>query len=211
MDDFGEKSGVVYILKNEAMPGLVKIGRTVNLRERMYQLDTSGVPLPFECFFAKRVHDMAFVESHLHAAFADQRLRKSREFFSILPERVKAALDIAQGQEVTVNESSVVETPDDLISLEKAKTRRPPFKFSMIEGATPGTTLTHTHSASATCTVYDDHNVLFEGQVMSLSKSAGIVLKRLGLGDAVAGTDYWSLNGATLWDLRNQAEQLGKD
>ena len=43
---------------------------------------------------------------------------------------------------------------------------------------------------------------------MSLSHSAGIVMKRRDLNDQVAGTDYWMLDGVTLWDLRNQAEQL---
>jgi hypothetical protein len=42
---------------------------------------------------------------------------------------------------------------------------------------------------------------------MSLSRSAVIVLKEHGMSDAIAGTDYWALNGVTLWDLRNQAEQ----
>jgi len=41
---------------------------------------------------------------------------------------------------------------------------------------------------------------------MSLSHAAGIVMKRKGLSDQVAGTDYWTLDGVTLWDLRNQAE-----
>jgi hypothetical protein len=44
---------------------------------------------------------------------------------------------------------------------------------------------------------------------VSLTRSAGIVLKRSGLSDAVAGTDYWTLNGATLWDLRTEVEESG--
>jgi len=46
---------------------------------------------------------------------------------------------------------------------------------------------------------------------MSLSHSAGIVLKRKGLNDQVAGTDYWTHDGVTLWDLRNQAEQFDEE
>jgi hypothetical protein len=201
-----DKCGIVYILKNEAMPGYVKVGMTVNLKERMISLDTTGVPLPFECYYARRVSDAAFVENHLHAAFSEFRTRKSREFFKVLPERVKAALEIASGQEVTVDERSVVESTDDTESLAKAKTRRPAFKFSMLD-IKPGTILVYWNDPNTTCTVYDDRNVTFEDQVMSLSKSAGIVSKRKGLGDTVAGTDYWTLNGATLWDLRNQAEE----
>jgi hypothetical protein len=43
---------IVYILTNEAMPGLVKIGRTsVDLAGRIKALYQTGVPLPFELFF----------------------------------------------------------------------------------------------------------------------------------------------------------------
>ncbi len=69
----------------------------------------------------------------------------------------------------------------------------------------------HRHDPSATCTVHDDRRVLFEGQVMSLSRSAGIVMKRKGLGDQVAGTDYWTIDGVTLWNLRIQAEPADKE
>jgi len=209
-DEAKDKSGIVYILKNEAMPGCVKVGMTTDLRQRISSLDTSGVPLPFECYYARRVDDMAFVEDRLHAAFSEMRLRKSREFFRVLPERVKAALEIAPGEEVTVDERTVVESQDDLDSIEKAKSKRPPFRFSMLD-IKPGTVLVHSHDPNATCTVYDDRQVTFEGQVMSLSHSAGIVLKRHGLGDKVAGSDYWTLNGAALWDLRDQAEQADNE
>ena len=201
-----DKSGVVYVLKNEAMPGYIKIGTAKELKQRIAGLDTSGIPLPFECFYARRVPDAAFVEARLHAVFADMRIRKSREFFKVLPERVKAALEIAPGEEVAIQERSVVESQDDLDSLERAKTKRPPFSFSLV-GIEPGTVLVHTHDPSTICTVNDDRRILFEGQVMSLSHSAGVVLKRKGLNDQVAGTDYWTLDGVTLWDLRNQAEQ----
>ncbi len=209
-DEANDRGGIVYILKNEAMPGYVKVGKTIDLRQRMSSLDTSGVPLPFECYYARRVSDMAFVEGHLHAAFSEMRARRSREFFRVLPERVKAALEIAPGEEVTVDERSVVESQDDLDSIEKAKSRRPPFRFSML-GIKPGTVLVHSHDPNATCTVYDDRQVTFEGQVTSLANSAGIVLKRHGLGDRVTGADYWTLDGATLWDLRDEAEQSGDE
>ncbi len=40
---------IVYILINEAMPGLIKIGRTnTDLATRIKALYQTGVPLPFE-------------------------------------------------------------------------------------------------------------------------------------------------------------------
>jgi len=115
-----DKSGIVYVLKNEAMPGYVKIGTTKELKQAIAGLDTPGVPLPFECFYARRVSDAEFIESRLHSVFAGARIRKSREFFKVLPERVKAALEIAPGEEVTIKRA-VLESEHDLESLAEAK------------------------------------------------------------------------------------------
>ena len=55
--------GIIYILINEAMPNFVKIGKTTTtVEQRMRALDTTGIPLPFECYYAARVRDMNFVE-----------------------------------------------------------------------------------------------------------------------------------------------------
>ena len=63
---------IVYILTNEAMPGLVKVGRTASdLAGRIRALFQTGVPLPFELFFACEVNDATFVETQLHDAFDD--------------------------------------------------------------------------------------------------------------------------------------------
>lgn len=43
--------GIVYLLTNPMMPGLVKIGMTTqeDIDKRMKELYTTGVPVPFEC------------------------------------------------------------------------------------------------------------------------------------------------------------------
>ena len=44
--------GIIYVLVNEAMPGLIKIGKITkegkSVEDRMKELDSTGVPLPFE-------------------------------------------------------------------------------------------------------------------------------------------------------------------
>lgn len=48
-----EGTHIVYVLSNEAMPGLVKIGRTSQEpAQRLRNLYTTGVPLPFKCEYA---------------------------------------------------------------------------------------------------------------------------------------------------------------
>jgi hypothetical protein len=67
---------IVYVLTNEAMEGLVKIGRTTtSVEQRIRELDNTSVPLPFQCFYAGEVKDSAFVESRLHRLSLSQHLR----------------------------------------------------------------------------------------------------------------------------------------
>ena len=131
----------------------------------------------------------------------DSRVRKRREFFQVDPERVRSALMLTEGKEVSIDKSKSVKELSDLVSISSVAGRRPQFKFSMVDLA-PGTKLTHTHDENAVCIVEDDSHVRFEKTVMSLSKSAGIVLERLGLSPQVAGTNYWMYKGKRLWELR---------
>ena len=103
---------IIYILINEAMPGYVKIGRTNNLEQRIRSLDTTSVPLPFECFYACTVEDAEFVERQLIEAFLDQRVRSNREFFEIAPERAVAVLKLIEIGNVTPKKD-FVESQED--------------------------------------------------------------------------------------------------
>ena len=79
---------------NPSIADLVKVGRTTNLEERMRSLSShSGVPVPFECYYACEVQDGQDVEKRLHFAFGDHRINPKREFFRISPERVQMILE----------------------------------------------------------------------------------------------------------------------
>jgi len=84
-------SEIVYVLTNQAMLGLVKIGLTSgSIEDRMRGLDTTALPLPFECFAAWEVADATAAEKALHVAFGDHRVREKREFFRISPDKPTA-------------------------------------------------------------------------------------------------------------------------
>jgi hypothetical protein len=89
------------VLINEAMPGYVKVGKTEDIERRLLDLDWTNLPLPFECFYAAKVANAGFVEAQLHDAFGVQRVRARREFFRVSPERVVAALRLAELENVT--------------------------------------------------------------------------------------------------------------
>ena len=84
--------GIVYVLSNPAFDRYVKVGRTIDLVQRLKQLDNTSVPLPFRCVFAIEVEDEVRVERLVHQAFADVRVRSTREFFEIDAQRIISAL-----------------------------------------------------------------------------------------------------------------------
>ena len=57
-----EEAGAICILSNPAMPDLVKLGKTTNLPARLKSLYRTGVPIPFQCVYAKRVGNYHEVE-----------------------------------------------------------------------------------------------------------------------------------------------------
>lgn len=199
---------IIYILINDAMEGFVKIGlTTTSVEQRMRELDSTGIPLPFTCFHASEVIDGRKVERLLHDAFKNDRTRPRREFFKIDPERVRSALLLAQVKDVTPRGD--VETEDgDVEALSKYRKRR--GKFIMENFAIPvGAVLTLSKDESITCTVLEGNNVEFEGEVMTLSGSCLQAMHSLGFTwKSVAGPDYWQYEGETLVAIRNRYEEM---
>ena len=74
--------GYVYILTNPAMPGYVKIGKTTgDPRARASQLQSTGVPIPFEVAHYVFSPDCGELERIAHEEMAGKRVSPSREFF----------------------------------------------------------------------------------------------------------------------------------
>jgi hypothetical protein len=196
---------IVYILINEAMPNLIKVGKTSNLEQRIRSLDTTGVPLPFECFYAARVNDAAFVEKQLHDAFMDNRLRKNREFFEIAPDRLVSALKLAEIEEVTPG-VDYVDSDDDQKALDKARSRRSAFNFEMVK-VPVGALLKFIRDETVICEVVDAKRVNFCGEITSLSSAAQMALQNVGLNwKAVQGPMYWKYENETLGERRYRME-----
>ena len=91
--------GWVYILTNEAMPGMVKIGLTTRTpKERAAELSaSSGVPLPFKVAWARAVPDCAYVEKAVHRMLDDKRVSASRESFRVDVTTARQVIEAAAG------------------------------------------------------------------------------------------------------------------
>jgi hypothetical protein len=76
--------GYIYFLSNPAMPGLLKIGFTArDLFERLSELRTTSVPLPFVLEAAFHVNRPTECERLIHKALEQYRHTGDREFFQI--------------------------------------------------------------------------------------------------------------------------------
>lgn len=196
---------IVYILTNEAMPGLVKVGRTEDLSTRISSLNSStGVPLPFECYFAAEVDDCVKLEKILHQLFSENRINPKREFFKVEPERVILAISIGNFKEVKPGLPEV--DKDEQVALDKIKSRRPRIKLESL-GIKPGDTLTFSRDENITAVVSEGGKIIYQGDVLSPSLAALRVLHSLGYQTpAASGSEYWMFDGELLDERRRKME-----
>lgn len=192
---------IIYVLTNEAMPGLVKIGfTTTSVEQRIRELDGTGIPLSFECFYAAVVREGKWVEKKIHDLFRDVRVRFNREFFRVDPERVRTAISLAAVEDVTPQVDLAL-SKEDVQALEEHE-RRQPFRFSIAK-VPANSILRFTRDENKTCRVINDKYVEFEGQTMSLSGAALCLLKEMGYrSQQVQGPLYWAYDGETLVERR---------
>lgn len=193
--------GLVYVLTNPVMPGLVKIGCTDSddASVRIAQLYTTGVPVPFNIEFAARVDDVVGVESALHRAFAPNRINPKREFFRLDPDQPIAILKLLHVQDATTEISTKADAVTDeqsKFAAEQQRTRRPNLNFDEM-GIPVGSRLQSTRDDSFV-TVTGPRKVLFGDEEMSLTAATR---QMLGNDYQVAPGPYWSFNGRTIRDI----------
>lgn len=96
------RRGWVYVLSNESMPGVVKIGRTtVGPLKRLQQLNylTGVVPglLPFEVEFYVPARHPVNLEARAKATFREYAVSTGREYFRVDLATVRAAFETMPG------------------------------------------------------------------------------------------------------------------
>ena len=190
------------------MPEIIKIGITENLEQRIRQLDTTGVALPFQCYYAVEVPDASSIEKKIHQGLDESRVRQNREFFNMSPEYAKSILEIAEvmgGKNVTP-QNDIVKSPQDQQALDNARNRRERFNFSML-GIEEGTVLEFKKDKTITCIVANDKQVTFRNELTTLTRSADILLKEMGYDwVSVPGPMFWCYKGKPLGELRLERE-----
>lgn len=207
MSNLCDNYGIVYILVNECMPGLVKIGKTSrkDMAARLRELYTTGVPLPFECRYACRVKlsHMDELEKALHQAFAPNRVNLSREFFRVDVDQVLPILKLMTHMnegDATAEVSDEIQQElkaDDVAALAKQRARRPPIDYFAM-GMKKGDELVFNADPSVRVVVAESKKVSYEGVVQSLTAVTKKLLKK---DYDIQPTPYWSFNGDNLANI----------
>lgn len=201
--------GYIYIFTNEAMPGLIKIGITDkdDINERLRELDTTGVPMPFEChsLFETKAKPAKDIEAIIHSAFHETRVRKNREFFRKSADRIVELISNIYGvkpirfQSKWKSDSSVLSQSEKKVENgggnngNETNGRRQSFSFELI-GVPVGATLHYFRDHNVTCVVKDTKTgVELNGDSMSLGHATAKVYK----GGQQAAFN-WEYNGVKL-------------
>lgn len=196
-------NGIVYVLTNPAMPGIVKIGKTTrgSVDARLNELYSTGVPVPFECAFAGRVADESKIEKAFHLAFGPYRLNPKREFFQIEPEQAIALLELMISEDVTpsLQEKANKVGVEAKAGAEKLKKSRPIQNF--IEMGIPEGSVLQFSQSDKTCTIVNGRRVSFEGEKTSLT---ALTKKLLETERPLRPAPYWLFNGKKLDDIYNE-------
>lgn len=79
-------AGYVYVLSNQSMPGVVKVGRSIHGgASRSRSLYQTGVATPFNLEFEIFTPDHEWLESQAHMSLRFSRVNPDREFFKCPP------------------------------------------------------------------------------------------------------------------------------
>lgn len=193
-------SNIIYILTNEAMPSYVKIGFTKGaVEDRLKQLDRTGIPLPFECYYSAEVEDCEKDEKWLHSIFADRRVRDNREFFKINPELVTLALKRIEIKENKVEDGLTKDQGDEV---EEIKERRSRFHFANY-GINVGQLITFTRDSSIVAEIVDGDQIKIGDKIDFMSNMARDLL---GYKRIPQGTLYFKYKDEILDDMRKRID-----
>lgn len=206
--------GLIYVLTNRYMPGLVKIGKTAkkDVADRLKALyyGQSGVPYNFECAYAYKfpIEMLDSIEKELHKHFHDKRINTHREFFSVTPEEVdKLFWAYKQMQGYKDATEDVQKVINKVTEADEILHKRPPLDFFTL-GLKIGDILVFKNDSDIQCSVASNKKVNFGSQKgVSLTRITTELLNRK---HNVQPTPYWIVkkSNRNLSDLYNDAFPL---
>ena len=216
-----ETIGYVYIFTNDSFKvDWIKIGKTINIKERLSRLFNTSLPLEFKVYATLQTRKYEAIEKIIHKQIdrlTDLRVNQNREFFNISPAQ---ALDIFLDQATALDDAVITRYVEGkpyqvfpVNELKKTEKRgsvnrvRPPFDFSMV-GLDVGDEIVF-DALKLPVKVAGKNKVEHEGRIWSLSAFCGTFLpeEMRNNSGAYQGPKYFSYQGKTLWEIRLEKEK----
>lgn len=198
-------AGIIYILTNSAMPGLVKIGKTTrdDPTVRMAELYSTGVPVPFDCVKAVRVKDEVAIEKTLHTAFGPYRINSQREFFEIDEIQAQVLLEQLGLEDVTPQVQAESEHIDaqSRAAAKRLSSRRPNLNFE--EMGIPTGAVLSSYNSDDTVEVAGPRTVICRGEEVSLTQATRVVFD-MDRDHGVHPAIFWRYEGELLRAIYNR-------
>jgi len=198
-----DKYNIVYVLANEGMPNLIKIGKTQrkDLNARMSELYSTGVPFPFQCLWAGEVKDCTTIEQIIHNAFRDKRVNPKREFFNVAPDQVIPLLKEFSTSEITNTvQDALFRNISDAEKSAAKQFHRPQFNFEEM-GIPVGSELFYVKDPDIKISVIGPKKVLYNAKEYALS---ALTKELLDLPYYVQPGQYWTYNNKNLRDIYDE-------
>ena len=108
-------SGYVYILINQSMQGLIKIGKTRrDSRARARELFKTSVPTPFQVAFEIFSVDYDLLEKNIHTELNDYRVSSNREFFKYPLDKAISLLQSLNSKNIEEDSFQAIDITDQL-------------------------------------------------------------------------------------------------
>ena len=216
-----DKQGVIYVLTNPSFPDYVKIGYADDIKRRLQQLNGSEcIPFAFRVYATYEVNSrLSDLKIHSIIDKLNPNLRsidnfngqkRVREFYAMSAEDAYSILEaIAEIHGCTdklklINPNEAEIKAEETAEEVKKESRTRSANFTFSEWEIPvGAELEYYADKNITCMVVDDRKVNFNGEIMSLTGAAKIVL---GKTTGIAGPRYFKYKGTWLWDIDGRKE-----
>ncbi|MBQ1563991.1 GIY-YIG nuclease family protein [Candidatus Saccharibacteria bacterium] len=201
--------GYVYILVNPVMPGIIKIGFTKDIKRRLRDLDTTGVPQPYEPYFSVKTKKYQLLEKVIHRELdklTDSRLRNNREFFKMDPDVARdLLLNVSQLLDDAEIDDYGNKTAEDAISEDgKVHPMSSRTTFEML-GIPVGTVLEPVTEVCPVVKTVDDKNSVCILDTMEIKTISRVVVDAYGTPHN--GFDYYRYNGEVLSKIRQRIDK----
>ena len=198
--------GYIYIMTNQCLQNMVKIGYATDVELRRKQLSTTALPYEYEIYATyetlgnledKKLHKM------IDNLNPELRVSKNREFFVMSPEDAYSLLEAIAIISGSKDKLKKVKKEND--STAEYKMKKPAINFAKCH-IPNGAELVFVDDQNVRVTVVSDRKVLYKEELTSLSAVAKGIK-----GYNCAGPSFFTYNGKLVSDIANETQWKEKN